>query len=283
MVKQLVAGFFLALLLRPVFAQEKVEVITLRYHRAEQLIPALLPLVAPNGAISAMQNHLVVRADAAQHAQIRRVLDQIDVAPRRLQITVRQNTTLAALTREAGVYGRIGDERGRVTIADRSLDDGARIEARNGRSRLGINLADRTRSESSADTQTLQVLEGTPAFIRIGQSVPFSGRNVYVRPYGATIVEETRFIDVVSGFHVLPRVSGERVTLEIMPQRNSLGMNGAINVQQAATTASAPLGEWIELGGINRSQLASSGGTFDSRHANESQGSSIFVRVDELK
>lgn len=48
MVKQLVAGFFLALLLLPVFAQEKVEVITLRYHSAEQVIPVLLPLVAPN-------------------------------------------------------------------------------------------------------------------------------------------------------------------------------------------------------------------------------------------
>lgn len=273
----------LSLAFMPVLAQEMVEVVTLKYHRAKQVIPLLLPLVAPHGAVTGMQNHLVIRADAAQHAQIRQVLAQVDIAPRRLQITLRQNTTRQALARDHGVYGRVGAGDARIVVPDLADSSAARVEARSGRSRIGVRLGESGTSASGTDTQTLQVLEGNPAFIRLGQSIPFRGRRVYVDPRGATVVEDTQFVDVVSGFQVLPRMSGESVTLEIMPQRNSLGARGAIDVQQAATTVTTRLGEWVELGGIDRSQSADGVGIFHSQQTSESDRRGIFLRVDELK
>lgn len=130
---------------------ETVEVVTLSYHRAEQVIPLLQPLVGPAGAVTGMQNHLVIRADAAAHAQIRRVLAEIDVAPRRLLVTVRQNASRAELERDAGVYGRILGDDGGLVIGDSPLTSGARIEARRGRSILGAEVMERSAGESGTE------------------------------------------------------------------------------------------------------------------------------------
>lgn len=280
--KRWIIGAWLAFFLPNALGQEKIEVISLRYHRAEQLIPLIKPLVGPGGAVTGTQNHLVVRADAAQHAQIRQLLEQIDVAPRNLRITVRQNTTRAALNDDVGMYGRIGG-RTRLTIPDQLEPDSARVEARGRAGRIGAGFGERNSSEKSSDLQSLRVLEGSPAFIRLGQSIPFRARNVYLDGRGATVVETNQFVDVISGFQVLPRIVGETVTLEIMPQRNSLGERGEINVQQAATTLSARLGEWIELGTVDNTQANDANGTLYSRQATQSDRRGIFVRVDEVR
>lgn len=265
------------------WAVETVEVVTLRYHRAEQVIPLLQPLVGPAGAVTGMQNHLVIRADAAAHAQIRRVLAEVDIAPRRLLITLRQNTSRAELGRDAGVYGRFAGEDGQLAIGDRAAPGVTRVEARHGRSILGAHVTERSEGEAATDTQQLQVLDGGRAFIRLGQAVPFTTRSTYVNPYGATVVDQTQFVDVVSGFEVSPRVSGESVILEIMPQRDSLRPNGEIHTQRAATTLSARLGEWTELGAIDQSGSQDASATLYSQQRSQSDRRGVFIRVDELR
>lgn len=276
--------FLLACMLAPgAFAQEKVEVITLRYHQAEDLIPSLLPLVAPNGAITGMRNHLIVRAEPAQHAAVKRVLETLDAPPRQLEITVRQNTDRAALLNEAGLYGRAQGEHGRVVIGGRPPIGAPRIEGRGSDGRIGAYLNERNTNSQSRDSQTLRVLEGRPAFIRVGQSLPYAARSVYVHPYGTTIVDGTDYVDVITGFEVLPRVSGDRVTLHVRPQKNSPGPRGSINIQAADTVLSARLGEWIELGGANTSESDSASGLLSRREGGTAERRSIFIRVDEVR
>lgn len=285
MLKSLIGVWWMlfCVLAASVHAQEKVEVITLRYHQAEDLIPSLLPLVAPNGAITGMRNHLIVRAQPDQHAAVKRVLETLDAAPRQLEITVRQNTDRTALLNEAGVYGRARGDHGRVIIGNDASPGASRIEARGAEGRLGAYLNERDASSRSRDTQTLRVLEGRPAFIRVGQSLPYAARNVYVHPYGTTIVDNTQYVDVITGFEVLPRVSGDRVTLHVRPQKNSPGARGTINVQTADTVLSARLGEWIELGGADTSDADSSSGLLSRREGGSVERRAIFIRVDEVR
>ena len=265
------------------FAQDKIEVITLNYRAAEQVIPIIQPLLDKDGAVTGMQNRLIIRTSPANLAQIKRVLAQIDTQPKRLMITVRQNTTRDALARESSVYGTAGGEGGRMTLPQTPGAADARVEVGGERNRAGAKITSTRDIENSADVQKVQVLEGNPAFIRVGQSVPYRGRTVYRDARGTTVVDDTQFKDVTSGFYVLPRVSGDRVILEINPQRDTLGSHGAVNIQQAATTLSGRLGEWIELGGIGQQADTSGSGTVYSTRDASTDNRSIFVKVEEVR
>lgn len=264
-------------------AQEKIEVITLNYRTAEQVIPLIQPLVGKDGAVTGLQNRLVIRASADKLAQIKRVLESIDTKPRSLMIIVRQNTTREALAQEASVFGSVGTDRARVTLPETPGDAAARVELGSQRNRAGAKITSTRDIENSADVQRVQVLEGNAAFIRAGQSVPYATRTIVRNGRHVTVVEDTQFQDVTSGFYVLPRVSGSQVTLEINPQRNTLGSQGAVNLQQASTVLSWSIGEWIELGGVGQQGTSSGSGTVYSTQDVSSDQRSIFVKVEEIK
>jgi len=279
-----IVGLLIAFFSSLAVAQERVEVITLKYRTAEQVIPVVQPLVGRDGAVTGMQNRLIVRTSPERLAQIKEILATIDAQPKRLMITVRQNTTREALEQEAGAYGTAGGTHGRVTIPEQPGRAGARVEAGSDANRVGAKVWSTEGQEERGDVQHVQVLEGNRAFIRVGQSVPYRGRTVYRDARGATVVEEsTTYRDVTSGFYVLPRVAGEQVILEISPQQNSLGERGAVNVQQASTTLSGRLGEWIELGGIGQQSESQGGGTVYSTRQQRFDRLGIFVKVEELR
>src|SRR4029453_15413147 len=141
---------------------DEVEVIQLKYRTAEQLIPILRPLGEPGGAVSGRHSPLVIRASRANIAQLRQVLETLDRTPRRLLISVRQDAGGSFERREASASGTVaaGDTRVGVNEASRR-ESGVTIDAYES---IG------TRGASSA-TQ-VQALEGSPAFIAAGQSVP---------------------------------------------------------------------------------------------------------------
>ena len=264
-------------------AQEKIEVITLNYRSAEQMLPLIQPLVGKEGAVTGIQNRLVIRTSAEKMAQIKRVIASVDTQPRRLMIIVRQNATRDALAQESSVFGSAGGERGRVSVPEAPGDAGARVEIGSQRNRVGAKITSTRDIENSADVQRVQVLEGNAAFIRVGQSVPYPTRTIIRDGRGTQVVEESHFQDVTSGFYVLPRVSGTQVTLEINPQRNTLGSQGAVNIQQASTILSGRIGEWIELGGVGQQGSNSGRGTVYSTQDVSADNRSIFVKVEEVQ
>lgn len=88
--------------------------------------------------------------------------------------------------------------------------------------------------------------------------MPVRGRQVQRAVVGGRVleqvVERAQYSDVTTGFYVRPRVSGDRVTLEIGPQRDLLSRQspGSVDVQSMATTVSGRLGEWMDVGEIGQ-------------------------------
>lgn len=239
-------------------AQERVEVITLRYRSAAEVIPLIQPLVGAEGAVTGMQNRLIVRTTAERLAQIRAVLEGIDSAPRRLFITVRMGGRDAGQDTGAAVSGSIGP--------------GGRLDAR---------VWSEARDGVREDEQRIQVLEGGRAFIRTGTSQPYRSRIVTRDAWGRTVVQETtEFRDVDTGFEVVPRLFGERVVLDIHPRRSRLAPDGRVAVEAAATTVSGRLGEWIELGGVATSGMSQGSGIAYGERETETRESRIRVRVE---
>jgi len=256
-------------------AADEVEVIPLHHRTAERMIPIVRPLVAPGGAVTGMQSSLVIRSSRRNIDEIKRVIASLDRAPRRLLISVRQDSGGTVRDRGISAGGTVAGERGRVSV-------GQGAPAGSG---VDVRIADSTRTADDRLEQQVQALEGSPAYISAGQSAPLPTRSVTRGPGGAIVSESVVVRDVGSGVYVLPRVSGDRVTLDISPQRETFNRHGggSVSAQRIVTTASGRLGEWFELGGIGESVTRDERGALSSRTASRQSASRVWVKVDEIK
>jgi type II secretory pathway component GspD/PulD (secretin) len=264
--------------------QPKLEVITLKYRNAEQVIPMLKPLLAPGGTISGLQNRLVIRTTPENLAELRQVLDTVDAAPRRLMISVRQDVAGAGSRDEAELSGSIGTDNARVTVPGSGRKEGGNVTIRRGEDRASARVLSSRSAANDRSVQTLQVLEGGEAWIQVGQSVPVEGGGVTISPLGASITQSTQYRDVGSGFRVKPRVSGDRVTLEISTRRDAVGSDTRnFDVQRVDTIVSGRLGEWMELGGVAQESTRSDRGTVSRSTSMGTENRSVYLKVDELR
>ena len=279
-------GFIIMLALAlPVQAQETVlEVIDLKYRSADQIVPMLKPLLAPGGTISALQNRLIVRTTPQNLAELRKVLDAVDSMPKRLVVSVRQEAAGTGLASEAEVSGSIGTNSARVTVPGSRSQQGATAEVRKGDNVARARALSSQSAATDRNVQTVQVLEGNEALIRIGQSVPVRSRSVIRTPQGTQISESVEYRDADSGFRVRPRVNGDRVTLEISTRRDApAGPNSrSFNVQGVDTVVSGRLGEWMEIGGVEQSRVQTDAGTISRRSGSVSDDRKVFLKVDQL-
>jgi len=288
----IIQGFFALLLgsflAGSAVAQTVVEVIQLRYRQADQVIPVLQPLLGREASISNFQNQLVIRATAAELAQIKGVLASIDMPPRRLLITVRQDSDVSGSRREAELSGSIGNDQARVTVPGSGSREGGNVILRDGDERLRARVVDSTQAGSERIGQTVQVLEGYTAFIRAGESRPVRNRQVVRSMVNGQwvdrVIETTDYRDATTGFNVRPRLQGDRVTLDIDPQRETFDdqRRGAVNVQRVATTVSGRLGEWISLGGIGEERSDDRSGILSTRSVRSSDQRGVQVKVEIL-
>ncbi|MCM8594460.1 hypothetical protein [Accumulibacter sp.] len=267
------------------FAEQEIEVIALRHRTLDQVLPALQPLLEPGGALSGMNDQLIVRASRRNREQIRQALAAIDTPPRRLLILVSQNRDVRAAEQGAELSGRVViEQEGRVAQPPGGMAGGNRIEIRRGASVVTAQGGDWQGRQAIGGTQRVQVIEGGRASIQIGQSLPVALRQVAYGPQGAVVSEGIVYRDLGQGFYAAPRVSGDRVTLEISPQFDTPGDQGygSASTQRLVTTITGRLGQWIELGGSSQSSQFGSSGNLSSLRAQSSDSRSVWLRVDEL-
>ncbi len=258
--------------------QTVLEVIELNYRNADQVIPMLKPLLAPGGTISGMQNRIIVRTTPQNLAELRKVLDVVDAMPRKLTISVRQQSNASGTGTEAEISGSIGNDRARATVPGTGSNQGGTVVIRGGDDKVRGRESQSQSVANDSSVQTLQVLEGNEAFIQVGQSVP-------VRSQSAQGSETIQYRDAGAGFYVRPRVSGNQVTLSISTRRDSVAdpNTGAINVQHVDTVISGRLGEWLELGGIAQESVQRDSGTVYRRSVGGQEERRVFLKVDEMR
>ncbi len=166
-------------------AQGSLEVIALRHRTADQVLPALRPLMEPGATLTGQGTQLIVRTSPANLAELRRALDELDRPLRRLQISVRFDDALERATQ--GV-----ETSGRVTSRGSSVD---------------VRVQDRQSAATERVDQRVQVLEGGHAFVSTGRTVPIHD--------GAAIRETS------TGFEAIPRLTAGGVIVEIAQRREA--------------------------------------------------------------
>ena len=266
-----------------------LEVIPLHYRMAEEVIPIIQPMLAREGSVSGFQGQLVVRTTPANLEEIKRILASLDTAPRQLVITVREETDVDRSRSSAEVSGSVGGDHGRVTIPGSGDTRGGNVVLRDGDDRLRVNVLEDSGSERDRSEQTVRVMEGREAFVRVGQSVPVRERQVQRTVVGGRVVEQVvegaQYRDIASGFYVLPRVSGDRVTLDVSSQRESLSRRSAgnVNVQSLVTTVSGRLGEWMEIGGVGQDASGQQAVLLGRTSTTSRDNRRVLLKVEETR
>lgn len=247
-----------------VLAQSLV-VIELKSRTVDEVLPVLLPLVEPGGSLTGVNNQLFLRSSARNREDIQRALAAIDKPARRLIIRI-------AVDRQGEQGQRGGEANAQLQLGTRPR---AQAEAR---------VWDSRSARAETAEQQVQTIDGGRAFIQVGRSVPVPMRQVVVGPGGAVISEQVVYRDIGSGFHVQPRLHGERVTLEIVQQseRPDPRHVQGVETQRLATTLSGRLGEWMALGGSARQADTRQGGGLSLGTADLKEQRSLWLQVEAL-
>jgi type II secretory pathway component GspD/PulD (secretin) len=131
-------------------------------------------------------------------------------------------------------------------------------------SEVELRAQNARRSIDERVDQRVQVVEGGRAFISTGQSRP-------------------AMQEAVTGVEVVPRLSGDRVFLDIAAQRESFRDSGAVQGQRASSAVSARLGEWFELGGIASAGARDERGIASASRSRSADSRRVWVKVEELR
>ncbi len=235
---------------------QSLEVIDLKYRTAADVIPVLQPLLERDAALTGQDYRLFVRTSPANLRQLRAALEQIDRRPNQLLVSVRRSTHQEIERERIGVNG---------SLSNRGAD-------------VSVHATDSNARDRSDGVASMQVIEGSSAFISSGADVPVvtavaagGGR----RPWAAAT---TGYRNVSSGFLVTPRVNGQTVVLEI-EQQEELVVNGNVQTQRLATQVSGPLGEWVQLGGISELASSQQSGILSRQYSTSSDERGIWVKV----
>jgi hypothetical protein len=244
---------------------QALEIISLKYRSAEDLLPQLAPFVERGGAITGVGDKLFLRAGARNQGELRSLVASLDTPLRRLVISVRQDGTDIGSNRDAGITGRV--------------EVGAGGAAVSGRGHL-YQSDSRSRRDTS---QQVQTIDGGRAAIMVGESFFLPLRQVVMTPAGVVVSESLVQRDLGTGFVAMPRLSGDRVTLDISPRDDTPGpVPGSINSTRLVTTVSGRLGEWLELGGSAGDQNVASGGLASYGTRSTSRMRRLLLKVEEL-
>lgn len=229
----LIAALALAL---PAAAQDTAEVIPLRHRPAADLVPVLQSMLGSDGVVASLDSRLVVRATPEAMARVKALVRDLDVPLRSLWITVRQ----AGQRQESSVHGGVTVQGGSGT---RVGTDGHGTTTTTRRTVATGGLSAGSAADSDETLQRLRAVEGQPAFISIGRALAVP--QAVLTPGG--VAPGAAYVEAATGFWVLPRLSGDLVSLELATTQDAFAPAG-LQRRGTETTVSGLLGEWLQVG-----------------------------------
>lgn len=247
------------------FAAEEalsVHTIRLNYRQADEVMSLLRPFLHPQGIMTGEGYKILVKTSAQNFRDLQLFVAEIDVSRRQLRVSVTVDSELAMAGNEAGVKVQTDGQGALADATVKSYSTGRR--------------------DKSALTRQVQVLEGKWADIRTGESVPVGQRT---RNPDGTVTESVAYQSVNSGFQVLPRLSGDQVTLFIRPQLDAPHPRGGgrIKTRSAETTVSGKLNQWILIGGATEAQINQPGSRVYTTGKRTQSHNQIFVKVEVIQ
>lgn len=249
-------------------AGEDFRIFSLQYRFPQDVLPTVQALVGDSGTVSVMQNHLIVRTTPQRMQEVAEVVARMDNPPVNHKISISFADTTKTQGRGADVDISVGGDDVNIKT-NRSVSPG-----------LQIDLLQREKQINVQTDQFLTVLDGYAAFIKLGQSIPFTQDWLLVSQQYVSAQRLVSFREVTTGFSVKPRAIGDQVELEITPRIASLGQAGVIDFQTLTTILRVRKGEWVDIGRHMQGRDEISRAILSTRNVSSQSQSGFRVRVE---
>ena len=252
-------------------AQTEFKIITLQHRFAHDVLPVIQPMVGAEGKVSAIDSHLFITATPDNMQAIEQIIATLDVERKNLRITISHSDIMQGQLDRTAISGR-------SRIGNTQIEAGKHLPAG---ARNGVEL-DIDRSSSNSSTQGSEfvtVLDGEQAFIRVGQSVPYTQQWLSLTQRYAVAHTTTEFREITTGFSVRPHYSGEQIELEIAPRIAGLDA-GIVDFAELATVVRVMPGQWFDLGGNMQSRDDVSRAILDNQQGNAGRSTKLMIKVD---
>lgn len=233
---------------------------SMRHALPEQVLPALSAQLSAGSTITPYNQQLILNVTTSEYRALTDLLKQLDVAPRSLLISVRNQNQSSSQQDRYGVDGRIGAGNVQVQTGD------SRYQTR-GETRVEINR--NTTQGSSDGSQQVRVVEGMAAFISAGNTYPLRSDR-----YGSR-----ELVPVTSGFYATVRVIDNEVIVDIDQHDDRLqGRN--IQTQGVQTQVRGQIGTWIPLGALQGSSQGNDRNIAAYGADNATSSTDLAIKVD---
>jgi hypothetical protein len=273
----------LTLLLASTVQAGSITTIQLMHRSAEEIIPIVKPMLGAGDGITGQGFILFLRSSPQTVVQVKEMIDALDIAAKMLQVSVFQGSKqdLEALSVSGNL--QIETDDASVRIGNSKNKSAGEISYSGGNASGDLNATSTRLRRTNNPIHQLRVAEGTAGFIETGEQIPyFIGAN---RIAPGTAIGSTEYKDVTTGFYVLPRTHGDQVTLQVSPFKNSLSKtrSGNIETQQASTTITGRIGEWLQIGGVEEQIKHSQTGTVSYSSTKSKTRYSIWIKAELIR
>lgn len=231
-------------LLSGLCSASEVAFIEVKYQNAIDLLPLVESMLSPQGkvTVSARVNSLVVVDDAAAIQRVRAYIDRFDRPVEPVRVRVRFQEGLLEKERAASARARVSGKDGHVSTGGKKKDG------------IDVRVDSRVRDRQVYSEYFVTTTSGQPAYISTGKEIPYREGRPGNRQRYDNDGETVRFKSVDSGFDVVPTIVGDHANIKIIPRMSYDDTEaGVIRFYGAQTEISAPVGEWVEIGGTSGS------------------------------
>ena len=266
--------FFLLLVPSAIASGGQMAVIELKHRPADDVIPVISPFLGPGDTLSGQDHFIFLSTTPENLTRIQSVIAHLDQASRQLAIRVVQGENAVDQLSTVDMSGSV------------AIGDGVTVGVGDSLGQAGdsitVDAQSNQRTRRSSDIQQVLVENGATATIYVGLSAPVAMDRL--RHKGMRYHQIQGYREMLTGVHVTPRISGNRVTLEIetrldQPAGDSTGVIRSDHIQ---TEVQGRLNEWIDLGSTLGASNRQDDGLISRSASRQSSQRHVFVKVTEI-
>ena len=249
----------------------QMAVIELKHRPADDVIPVISPFLGPGDTLSGQDYFLFLSTTPENLTRIRSIIAHLDQASQQLAITVVQGENAIDQLRSVDITGSV------------AIGDGVTLGVGDPRNQphdsIAVDARSSQRTRRSSDFQQVLVQNGATATVYLGLSLPVAVDSPTHK--GMRYHQIQGYREMLTGARVTPRISGNRVTLEIEVRQDQPSGDSpeVVHTQQIQTQIQARLDEWIDIGSILGVSNRQDAGLINRSSSQQSGQRHVFVKV----
>lgn len=265
------------------WGETELKIITLQHRFPQEILPSVQAIVGSDGSVTSTQNFLIVRASPENMRQVEQLVSGLDTEQKNIRITVSHDKKIMTQQRGAGLSGRaqVGDLQ--MQIPKQQGEQVGAISRSNQSQSIALDINDTSLESKQTGQAFLTVLDGQRAFVRVGQSVPYTQQWVSFSqryPSAYAVISTTQFREITTGFAVRPRYIGQQIEVEITPRIASLNANGYVDFEELSTVIRVKPGTWLDIGGVMQSKDEVSRAILSGNQTSDQLQNSVLIMVE---